>query len=121
MTGKARETAGSHKLSGVRARASRSRKRVLSSWLGGSRFCLFVESRSDQVELINHAFVAHDVDFATFIGRERSNALRRRANLSNDLKRAVTLLQPEDAMRRVIAANVNAVERRVRVAAIDVA
>src|SRR5206468_12790937 len=52
---------------------------------------------------------------------EGRDALRRRADLANDLQHAILLLEPENPMRRVVAANVNAIKRRVLVTAINVA
>jgi len=73
-----------------------------------------------EIELVNHAFVTDDVDFAAFICAERGDALGRIADLADDLKNAVMLFEAEDAMGCLIAADVNAVERGMFVAAIDV-
>src|SRR5689334_5719611 len=77
---------------------------------GRRLFHHFIERRAREVESIDHAFVTHDVNAATFISPERRDALRRRAYLPDDLKRAVLLLQAPDTVRCVVAADVNAVK-----------
>ena len=79
-----------------------------------------VKSRSREVEPVNHSFVAHHVDLPALVGGEGGDALGRGADLADDLQSAVPLLQSPDAMRGVVATDVNAVEGRGFVAAIDV-
>src|SRR5262245_14419731 len=76
-----------------------------------SRFHLVIEVRSGQVELINHSLIADEIDFPTLIGGERRDVLRRRSDLADNLKRAVPLPEAKDAARRVVAADVDAIER----------
>src|ERR1051326_7714549 len=71
------------------------------------RLHLFVKIRPRKIKLVNHAFVANNVNFPTLISAESSDALGRSANLAHGLQSAVVLLEAEDAMRSVIAANVN--------------
>src|SRR5580765_1199185 len=81
----------------------------------------FIERRAGEIELVDHALVADEIYFAALIGTEGSNSLWRNADLPHGFQRAFLLGQPPDAMRRVITTNVNAVERRPFIAAINVA
>src|SRR6185436_4936652 len=60
-------------------------------------FHLVVKVGSGQVEVINHSFVPDEIDFPALIRRERSDPLRRSANLADYLERAVLLLESKDA------------------------
>src|SRR6185436_4071611 len=93
------------------------RRALLRLCLG--RFHFLIKIRPAQLELINHSFVTDEIDFAALISSKRSDVLRCSANLADNLKRAVTLLETKDAVRCVIAADINAVERRVFVAPVN--
>src|SRR2546423_10032156 len=80
-----------------------------------------VERRPGEVELVDHSFVAHDVNVASFVGGEGGDPLRRSGDLANGFERAVLLCQAPDALRSIIPANVNAVEGGLRVSTIHIA
>ena len=74
-----------------------------------------------EIQCVDHAFVAHDVEVPRPVRRKRCDAFGRQRDLPQAREPAALLREPPDATRRKIAEHIDAVKRRGRVAAIDVA
>src|SRR5438552_17123871 len=86
----------------------------------GSYIYFSLKNGAVEIKFVDHSFIADNKNLAMLIGGERSDPLGRCPDLTDDLQEPVPLLQAENAVRRVIATNVDAVKRRPLVAAIDV-
>ena len=66
-----------------------------------------------EIEFVDHAFVADDIDVAAFIRPKGGDALRRCADLPNHHQLPVSLSQTPDAFRCIVAADIHAIKGRV--------
>ena len=62
------------------------------------KFGPLLENGFIKIELINHAFVADEIDFAAIIGSEGGDPLRGRPNLADHVQGAIVLLEAPNAM-----------------------
>lgn len=78
-----------------------------------------LETSGAEVDLENFTFKTHGVDISRFIFGKGNEPLRHGANSSDLFQPTLFLREPEQCFRYVIAKDVNAVERRALVAAIN--
>ena len=72
--------------------------------------CGGFETGSGEIELVDHALVAHDVEVPGFIGGESGDGLRAVSNLKNAFQQPILLLEGPNSFGDVVAENIKAIE-----------
>src|SRR3954463_10752113 len=81
---------------------------------------LSLKNSITQIEVVDHPFVADEINLPSLVRAERGNTLRCLTDLFDRFDYPSLLRQSPDAMRGVVPADIDAIKRGVLIAAINV-